>query len=186
MDVIFQSFTLVALSEMGDKTQLLALILAVRFKSRISVLAGILVATLLNHGLAATLGGALMQMVSLEWRNWILSALFIGIGLWLLKPDQEDDSTQQVDRGAFLTTLITFFLAEIGDKTQLATVALAAKYQSPLQVTFGTTLGMLFSDGLAVFFGRPLQERIPLKWIRWISAVAFIVTGLAIALGWGF
>jgi putative Ca2+/H+ antiporter (TMEM165/GDT1 family) len=175
MDALLQSFGLVLASEMGDKTQLLALVLVLRFKKPLVIMLGILAATLLNHGLATLLGGWIGSMVSAQTLHIALAAIFFGFALWILIPDKlEDDAAPKSSQtNAFLTTLVLFFLAEMGDKTQLATLALGAKFQMPVAVTAGTTLGMLVADGLAVVFGESLLTVIPMKVIRIISSVLF-------------
>jgi putative Ca2+/H+ antiporter (TMEM165/GDT1 family) len=181
-EIILNSFGLVALAEMGDKTQLLAFILAARFKKPWPILAGIFVATVLNHGLASWVGLLVADFVSQETLRWILALTFIAFGIWILVPDKEEELQSQKSWGAFLTTLVAFFLAEMGDKTQLATVALAARYQDLLWVSVGTTLGMLFSNGLAVFFGPWVTQKIPFKVIRIVTALLFFVFGVGILL----
>jgi putative Ca2+/H+ antiporter (TMEM165/GDT1 family) len=177
MEAVVSSFLLVAASEMGDKTQLLAFSLASRFRKPWAVMAGILVATLANHALASSLGSWLSTHVPHRVMAAVLAATFIGFGLWTLKPDTLEESGKPPRFGAFLTTVVLFFLAEMGDKTQLATVALAARYQDPLMVTAGTTLGMLFSDGLAVLLGEKLAGKVQMKWLRWIAASLFFIFG---------
>ena len=177
MEAVVSSFLLVAASEMGDKTQLLAFSLASRFRKPWAVMAGILVATLANHALASSLGSWLSTHVPHRVMAAVLAATFIGFGLWTLKPDTLEESGKPPRFGAFLTTVVLFFLAEMGDKTQLATVALAARYQDPLMVTTGTTLGMLFSDGLAVMLGEKLAGKVQMKWLRWIAASLFFIFG---------
>lgn len=177
MEAVVSSFLLVAASEMGDKTQLLAFSLASRFRKPWAVMGGILVATLANHALASSLGTWVSTHVPARVMAAILAATFIGFGLWTLKPDTLEESGKPPRFGAFLTTVLLFFLAEMGDKTQLATVAMAARYQSVLQVTAGTTLGMLFSDGLAVFLGEKLATKVQMKWLRWIAASLFFLFG---------
>jgi putative Ca2+/H+ antiporter (TMEM165/GDT1 family) len=179
---ILVSFGLVAVSEMGDKTQLLAFALATRFKKPWPILLGILCATVLNHALAAFGGSWVSNHVPANVLRWILGGLFIGFGVWILVPDKDNDRQSQNRFGAFLTTLVTFFLAEMGDKTQLATVALAARFQSIFFVTVGTTLGMLFADGLAVFAGEKVGERFPMIWVRRGASMLFILFGLFILL----
>ncbi len=176
-ETLFSSTTLVAFSETGDKTQLLAFTLAARFRKPWVVLAGILVATLLNHGLAAWAGSLVSAWLSPTILAWILAACFLGFGLWILVPDKDDDSEKQPRFGPFLTTAFLFFLAEMGDKTQFATIALGAKYQSVLWVTAGTTLGMMIADGLAIFLGEKLADKVQAKWIRIVTAVLFIGFG---------
>jgi putative Ca2+/H+ antiporter (TMEM165/GDT1 family) len=183
VEPIFSSFVLVALSEMGDKTQLLAFSLASKYRRPWVVMAGILAATLLNHALASTAGTWVSAQVPPRVMSAILAATFIAFGLWTLRPDTLDGDGRPDRFGPFVTTTVLFFLAEMGDKTQLATVALAARYKDIVLVTAGTTLGMLASDGLAVFVGEKLAERIQLRWLRWAAATGFFVFG-AISL-WG-
>jgi Ca2+/H+ antiporter, TMEM165/GDT1 family len=177
MEAVVSSFLLVAASEMGDKTQLLAFSLASRFRKPWTVMAGILVATLANHALASSVGSWISTHVPDRVMAAVLAATFIGFALWTLKPDTLEESGKPPRFGAFLTTTILFFLAEMGDKTQLATVAVAARYESVLRVTIGTTLGMLFSDGLAVFLGDKLAGRVQMKWLRWFAAGLFFLFG---------
>lgn len=184
METIFQSFILVFISEMGDKTQLLALVLAARFKKPLPIMMGILVATVFNHGLASYIGNYLNHFIDPLWMKWILSATFVGFGLWMLIPDKDEGLNQNYKWGPFLTTTVAFFFAEMGDKTQLATVALSAKFMSVVLVTFGTTLGMLVADGLAVYFGHHLTEKISMKWIHRIASGAFILFGIALFFGY--
>lgn len=183
MDAIFNSFLLVFISEMGDKTQLLALVLAAKFRKPIPIILGILVATLLNHSLASYLGLFVTKYISPEKLKWILSATFIGFGLWILIPDKDEGFKENHRWGPFLTTVVAFFFAEMGDKTQLATVALGAKYISAFMVTLGTTLGMLGADGLAVFFGHKFTERIPMVFVHRIASALFILFGIGIFFG---
>jgi putative Ca2+/H+ antiporter (TMEM165/GDT1 family) len=188
LDAFFQSFLLVALSEMGDKTQLLAFVLASRFRKPWVVLAGIFVATLLNHALATALGGVVASYVSPLALRYILAATFAAFGLWILVPDALDENeaaggAKVSSRGAFLTTVVAFFLAEMGDKTQLATVALGARYNSPVWVTLGTTAGMMLTNGLAVAFGERLTRRVSFALLRKIACGLFLVFAAAIALG---
>lgn len=182
MEAIFNSFLLVAATEMGDKTQLLAFVLASRFKNPVAVLAGIFVATVLNHLLAAFFGQWIATQISAQMLKWILAATFFAFAAWILIPDKDEEGPKDSKFGAFLTTVVTFFLAEMGDKTQLSTVALAANYSSVLLVTIGTTLGMMFSDGLAVLFGEKLTQKISMKWIRYFSATLFFGFGFFILL----
>lgn len=184
MEIILKSFLLVAATEMGDKTQLLAFILASRFKKPWTILSGILVATILNHTLASSLGTWVSQIIPALYLKWILALSFFAFAAWILVPDKEDENKKEGRFGAFLTTLVAFFLAEMGDKTQLSTVALAAKYQSILLVTMGTTLGMMFADGLAVFFGDKITKIIPMKWVRIFASLLFVVFGLGIIVGY--
>ncbi|MCP3098397.1 TMEM165/GDT1 family protein [Myxococcus sp. K15C18031901] len=163
---------------MGDKTQLLAFSLASRFRRPWVVITGILIATLANHALAATLGTWVSSHVSPRVMAGILAVLFIGFGLWTLKPDTLDETQNTGRFGALLTTIVLFFLAEMGDKTQFATVALAARYQSISLVTFGTTFGMLAANGPAVFLGDKLANKVQMKWVRWFAASLFFIFGL--------
>lgn len=183
MEALINSFLLVFVSEMGDKTQLLALVLAAKFKKPVPILFGILVATLLNHALASYLGSYITGYVSPEVLKWALAATFVGFGLWMLIPDKDEGLNDKYNWGPFLTTTVTFFLAEMGDKTQLATVALGANYAAPLFVTLGTTLGMMGADGLAVFFGHRFTEKIPMKLVHRIASAIFILFGIAILFG---
>jgi putative Ca2+/H+ antiporter (TMEM165/GDT1 family) len=183
MDALLKSWLLVAASEMGDKTQLLALVLAVRYKRPWIIMAGILCATLLNHGLASWVGGYVSTWFSETTLKYTLAAIFGAFALWILVPDKDEGGPSNDRYGAFVTTLITFFLAEMGDKTQLATVALGARYNAPFWVTVGTTMGMLTADGLAVAFGEKLTEKIPMNKIRIGSAVLFAMFGVGILLG---
>lgn len=171
------SFLLVAASEMGDKTQLLAFSLAAKYRKPWLVMAGILTATILNHTLAAGVGDWISEHVPARGMAAILAATFIAFGLWTLRPDTLEESDGNERFGPYLTTTALFFLAEMGDKTQLATVALAARYQSITLVTMGTTLGMLASDGLAVALGEKLAGRARMKWVRLAAATLFFAFG---------
>jgi putative Ca2+/H+ antiporter (TMEM165/GDT1 family) len=162
---------------MGDKTQLLAFSLATRYRRPWVVMAGILTATILNHALAAGAGSWVSAHVPPRAMAAALGATFIGFGLWTLKPDTLDEDARTDKFGPYVTTTVLFFLAEMADKTQLATVALAARFQSVLLVTVGTTLGMLASDGLAVFVGERFAQRIPMQWLRRAAATLFFVFG---------
>lgn len=179
MESVLGSFLLVAVSEMGDKTQLLSFALAARFRSPWKVMAGIAVATLLNHGLASTLGQWIASRVPPAAMALALGVSFVGFGLWTLKPDTLEESASTGRFGPFLTTAFLFFLAEMGDKTQLATVALAARYRSAALVTCGTTLGMLFTDGLAVLLGERIAGQVQMKWVRYGAASLFFAFGAA-------
>jgi len=180
MEALLISTGVVALAEIGDKTQLLAFILAARFKKPLPIVAGILVATLGNHGLAGALGAWITSVVSPEILRWVLGLSFIGMAVWTLIPDKiEDEETRAAQRlGVFGATLITFFLAEMGDKTQLATVALAAHYGAPVVVVIGTTLGMLIADVPAVLVGNRFAAKIPLKIVHSIAAAIFAAMGV--------
>ena len=187
MESLLVSTGVVALAEIGDKTQLLAFLLAARFKKPVPIILGILVATILNHGLAGAVGAWITHAISPEILRWVLGASFIGMAIWTLIPDEiEDDETQVAKRfGVFGATLITFFLAEMGDKTQIATVAMAAHYADPLLVVFGTTLGMLIADVPAVFVGDKLANKIPMRLVHSIAAAVFAALGIATLLGAG-
>lgn len=178
MHVILSALVLVALSEMGDKTQLLAFALAARFRRPWPVMAGILVATICNHALAAAVGGWVAAQVSPRLLAGVLGVTFLAFGVWTLRPDTLEASATPSRYGPFLTTTCLFFLAEMGDKTQLATVALAAQWHQVFLVTVGTTLGMLLADGLAVLVGERLAMQVSMGWIRRIAAGLFGLCGL--------
>ena len=180
MEALYISIGVVALAEMGDKTQLLAFILAARFKKPVPIILGILCATLVNHGLAGALGAWITSVISPDTMRWVLGLSFIGMAIWTLIPDKiEEEETQVAQKlGVFGATLVTFFLAEMGDKTQIATVALAAHYAAPLLVVIGTTLGMLIADVPAVFVGNKFAAKIPMKLVHSIAAGIFAVMGL--------
>jgi Ca2+/H+ antiporter, TMEM165/GDT1 family len=176
----------VALAEIGDKTQLLALVLAARFRAPLPVILGILTATLLNHFAAGWVGTLLASHINPNVMRWALAISFFATAAWMFIPDKEPDPTERPARfGAYGTTAISFFLMEIGDKTQLATVALAAKYQLLLPVVAGTTLGMLIADVPAVFLGKAAADRIPVKLMNRVAAVAFVVLGILVLLRGG-
>jgi Ca2+/H+ antiporter, TMEM165/GDT1 family len=177
----------VALAEIGDKTQLLAFILAARFKKPLPIVAGILVATLLNHGLAGALGVWITTSLSPGLLRWVLGASFLAMAVWTMIPDKIEDEEARVAQrfGVFGATFVTFFLAEMGDKTQVATVAMAAHYDTPLLVVAGTTLGMLIADVPAVVVGDKLADRIPMKLVHSIAAAIFTLLGVATLLGAG-
>jgi putative Ca2+/H+ antiporter (TMEM165/GDT1 family) len=180
MESLLISTSVVALAEMGDKTQLLAFILAARFKKPAPIILGILCATLVNHGLAGALGAWITSLLSPDVMRWILGLSFIGMAIWTLIPDKIEEEETQIAKhmGVFGATLVTFFLAEMGDKTQLATIALAAHYATPVPVIAGTTLGMLLADVPAVFVGNKFAEKIPMKLVHRIAAAIFAVMGL--------
>lgn len=182
MDAFITSTFAVALAEMGDKTQLLALLLTLRFSNKPALVAGILVATLINHGLSAWAGSWLGAQLPAGWGEGLIAASFIGLGLWLLIPDSAEDDNHRLDRfGAFLVATVLFFLAEIGDKTQVATLVLAAEFQAPLWVALGTTLGMLLANVPIVYAGDALLRRIPVALTQRIAAALFIAVGLWVA-----
>jgi putative Ca2+/H+ antiporter (TMEM165/GDT1 family) len=179
----------VALAEMGDKTQLLSLMLAARYpKQALAIIGGILIATIANHACAALLGHWLTTFMSPDLLKWILGLSFLGIGLWLLVPDHIDDAagSKVADRAfqVFILTVGLFFLAEMGDKTQIATIALGAKYSDVFSVTVGTTLGMMLANAPAVWIGQKFTKRMPIKWVHAVAAVTFIAIGIA-TLIWG-
>jgi putative Ca2+/H+ antiporter (TMEM165/GDT1 family) len=179
MESLFISTGVVAVAEIGDKTQLLALILAARYRKPVPIILGILVATLVNHGLAAWLGALAASWVGPDTMRWILSASFIAMAGWCLIPDKAEDAPKAVGKaGAFVATLVAFFLVEIGDKTQIATVALAARFHDLILVTAGTTLGMMLVNVPAVLCGEGIARLAPLKLIRILAAASFAVLGL--------
>jgi putative Ca2+/H+ antiporter (TMEM165/GDT1 family) len=186
MEAFLVSTFAVAVAEIGDKTQLLALILAARYKRPIPIIFGILVATLLNHALAGLLGEWIRAVIDPTMLRWILGASFLLISVWALIPDKVEESGQAQGRyGVFFVTCIAFFIAEIGDKTQIATVALAAKYSSFLLVVTGTTIGMMIANVPAVILGKIASPNFPFKLVRTISAGIFAVLGIAVLLSRG-
>lgn len=186
MDAFLVSLGVVALAEIGDKTQLLAFMLAARFRQPWPVIAGIAVATLLNHGIAGWLGIFLSGFADAHWLRWLIGASFLFFAAWALIPDRldDDESSAAGSAGAFVATVVAFFLVEIGDKTQVATVALAAAYQSLLVVTLGTSLGLLLVNVPAVVLGEGAARRLPMTWIRRAAAVSFAALGTATMVGW--
>ncbi len=187
MEAFFISTGVVALAEIGDKTQLLAFLLAARFKRPLPIILGILVATILNHALAGAVGAWLTRLVQPDMLRWILGVSFIAMAVWTLIPDKiEDDEAQVASKlGVFGATLVTFFLAEMGDKTQIATVAMAARYPEPVMVVLGTTLGMMLANVPAVFAGDKLAARIPMRLVHGLAAALFAALGVATLLGAG-
>ena len=185
MDVFLISTGIVALAEMGDKTQLLSLVLAARFRKPWPIVWGILVATLANHALAGGLGTWVTHFMGPTVLRWVLGVSFLAMAAWMLVPDKLDDDEADVAPkfGVFGTTVIAFFLAEMGDKTQIATVMLAAEYQSWLWVVAGTTLGMMLANAPVVWFGERITRLVPLTWVHRISAAVFVVLGLLALLG---
>jgi putative Ca2+/H+ antiporter (TMEM165/GDT1 family) len=179
MEAIFTSTAVVALAEIGDKTQLLAILLATRFNRPVPIILGILVATLANHALAALLGSQAAAFLDGPLFRYAIGASFVAMAAWTLVPDTLDDDEAPKPRfGAFLTTLVAFFLVEMGDKTQVATIALGARYHSVLAVTAGTTLGMMIANVPAIFLGRELLKRVDLATVRRIAAALFLAIGL--------
>jgi len=185
MEAFLISAGLVAIAEIGDKTQLLAMILATRYRRPVPIILGILVATLANHALAAWLGAAVASWLGPQTMRWILGGLFLAMAAWCLIPDKADEGPKAVgNAGAFLATAAAFFLVEIGDKTQIATIALAARFQNLLLVTAGTTVGMMIANVPAVLFGDVLARAIPLTVVRAAAAGSFVVLGVLV-LVWG-
>ncbi len=184
MESFLVSTGVVAIAEIGDKTQLLALLLSARFRKPLPIILGILAATVANHALAALAGMALAQWLQGDVFQWVLGVSFIVMGLWALKPDTLEDNERQRITGAsaFLVTLVAFFFVEIGDKTQVATMALAAKYQSVIWVTAGTTLGMMLANVPVVLVGEAAASRLPLKAIRITAACIFLALGIMVLL----
>jgi Ca2+/H+ antiporter, TMEM165/GDT1 family len=175
----------VALAEIGDKTQLLALVLAARFRKPVPIILGTLAATLLNHALAGAAGRFVANVIGPVAMRWILGISFIAMAMWTLIPDRLDEQEQEKPArfGPFLTTLIAFFVLEMGDKTQIATVALAAKYASLVAVVSGTTLGMMIANVPVVLLGHGMAKRLPLRVVHGIAAAIFLVMGLVVLLG---
>ena len=185
MESLLVSTGVVALAEIGDKTQLLAFLLAARFKKPVPIVLGILAATLINHGLAGALGAWITSAVSPEIMRWALGLSFLGMAVWTLIPDKiEADEADVAKRlGVFGATFVTFFIAEMGDKTQIATVALAAHYAAPLLVIAGTTLGMMIADVPAVLVGNKFAQKFPMKLVHGIAAAIFALMGVLTLVG---
>ena len=185
MEAFLISTGIVALAEMGDKTQLLSLVLAARFRKPWPIVWGILVATLANHALAGGLGAWVTQFMGPTALRWVLGVSFLAMAAWMLVPDKLDDDDADVKPkfGVFGTTVIAFFLAEMGDKTQIATVMLAAEYQTWFWVVAGTTLGMMLANAPVVWFGERITRLVPLTWVHRISASVFVVLGLLVLFG---
>ncbi|WP_321396204.1 TMEM165/GDT1 family protein [Emcibacter sp.] len=179
MDPFLTSTLTVALAEIGDKTQLLSLFLATRYRNKMAIIMGILVATLINHGISAWAGNWAVGYVPEDISRWIVGGSFILLAFWLLIPDKDGDGDGKFDKyGAFVASLVLFFLAEIGDKTQVATVVLGAQYDSVLIVTLGTTLGMLIANVPVVYMGEALMRRLPMKAAHIAAAILFAVVGM--------
>ena len=186
MESFLVSTGVVALAEIGDKTQLLALVLAARFRKPWPIVAGILVATLANHALAGAAGAWVTSLVSRDTLRWILGASFIAMGAWALIPDKLDNAESGTARlGVFGATLLAFFFVEMGDKTQLATIALAAQYNAFIGVVAGTTLGMMLANVPAVLVGERLTKRLPVRAMQLCAASIFAALGFATLLGAG-
>jgi putative Ca2+/H+ antiporter (TMEM165/GDT1 family) len=178
MEALLVSTALVALAEMGDKTQLLSFVLAAKLKRPWPIIAGIFAATLANHFLAGWVGAWLATLVAPTTLKWIVAISFFVFGAWALVPDKLDGEREYSGRSAFMTTLVAFFFVEMGDKTQLATVALAARFDSLLAVVMGTTLGMLVANAPAVWLGETLAHRVNMTWMRRIAALLFVLLGV--------
>jgi Ca2+/H+ antiporter, TMEM165/GDT1 family len=187
LEVFLLSTGIVALAEMGDKTQLLSLVLAARYRKPWPIVAGIFVATLLNHALAGAVGAWIMATVGDDLMRWILGISFIAMGMWMLVPDKldEDDTAVVKQWGVFVATTWAFFLAEMGDKTQIATVALGAQYTPLMAVVAGTTLGMMLANAPVVFFGEAITRRVPIRLVHLLAAAIFGVMGVLVLLGLG-
>ena len=188
MESFIFSAGVVALAEIGDKTQLLAFLLAARFKTPLPIILGILAATLVNHGLAGVLGASVAANIDPEILRWLLGGSFIAMSIWTLAPDkiEEDETIMAQHLGVFGATAVTFFLTEMGDKTQIATVVMAARYPEPIMVVIGTTTGMLISDVPAVFAGNKLADKIPVRMVHAIAALIFLASGVATLSGVGY
>jgi putative Ca2+/H+ antiporter (TMEM165/GDT1 family) len=186
MEAFLVSTGIVALAEIGDKTQLLAFILAARFRKPVPIVLGILAATLVNHGLAGALGAFITSLVAPATMRWILGASFLAMAAWTLVPDKFDEDEAKLARfGVFGTTVVAFFFAEMGDKTQVATVALAAQYTSLIAVVAGTTFGMMIANVPAVILGDRIAHRLPVKLVHRVAAAIFAVLGVATLFGAG-
>jgi Ca2+/H+ antiporter, TMEM165/GDT1 family len=188
VEALLVSAGIVAISEIGDKTQLLALVLAARFRRPWPIIAGILIATLANHAGAALLGSMIQRIVPASGLRWVLALSFFAVALWALKPDELGDGDELPRGSAFGVlgvTAVAFFLAEMGDKTQVATVMLAARFDAVLSVTIGTTLGMLLANVPVVFLGDKVLKFVPLPWVRRIAAALFALLGALVLLGVG-
>lgn len=179
MDAFLTSTLIVALAEIGDKTQLLAILLAARFHRPLPIILGILVATLANHFGAALLGATIAAILAAAWFHYLVAAGFLAMAVWTLIPDRIDDLDERPARfGAFLTTTIAFFLVEMGDKTQIATIALGAQFATVAPVTLGTTLGMMIANVPAVLLGQQIVRSVPLRTVRFVAALMFALLGL--------
>ncbi len=180
LEAFFVSTGIVALGEMGDKTQLLAVVLAATFRRPWPIVAGIFVATLANHALAGAVGGWVAYMLGPDVLRWVIGLSFLAMAVWVMIPDKLDDEDASGMRrwGVFGTTVIAFFLAEMGDKTQIATVALAARYPDVIQVVLGTTLGMMLANVPAVFLGDKIAAKVSMKWVHGLAALIFLVLGV--------
>lgn len=185
MEAFLVSTGVVALAEIGDKTQLLSLVLAARFRKPWPIVAGIFVATVLNHAGAAAIGQWLTSLAGADVMRWVLGISFLAMAAWMLIPDKLDDDVNTQPRyGVFLTTVAAFFLAEMGDKTQIATVALAAQYTALFAVVVGTTLGMMLANAPVVFLGDKLMQRVPVRVVHGVAAAIFALLGVIALIGW--
>lgn len=179
MEALLVSVGVVALAEIGDKTQLLALLLATRFRKPAPIVLGIFVATLANHAFASAVGNWLVSVIGADAMRWILGISFLAMAAWALIPDPAPDEASTAPRyGVFVTTVIAFFLVEMGDKTQIATIALAAQFHSIVWVVIGTTLGMMLANVPVVYLGDALIKRVPLQWVRIVAALTFAALGV--------
>jgi len=186
MDAFLVSTGIVGLAEIGDKTQLLAFLLAARFRRPLPIVLGMFVATVANHAFAAAVGALVSELLGPGTMRWVLGLSFLAMAAWIMIPDEIDAEEAQLAKyGVFLTTLIAFFVAEMGDKTQVATVALAARYESMAAIVAGTTFGMMLANVPAVYFGERIANRVPLKLVHGIAALIFAVLGIATLLGMG-
>ncbi len=186
MEAFFVSTGIVALAEIGDKTQLLAFLLAAKFRKPIPIIAGILLATIANHAFAGALGAWITSLLTPETMRWALGLSFLGMAAWMLIPDKfEEGDARLAKYGAFGTTLIAFFLAEMGDKTQVATVALAAQYHAFFSVVAGTTVGMMIANIPAVLLGDRIADKMPVRAVHAVAAGIFAILGMATLLGAG-
>ncbi|MDZ4202694.1 MAG: TMEM165/GDT1 family protein [Gallionella sp.] len=186
MEAFLVSTGIVALAEIGDKTQLLAFILAAKFRKPVPIILGILAATLANHAMASALGAWITTLMGPEMLRWVLGVSFIAMAVWTLIPDKlDEDDAKLAQFGVFGTTLVAFFLAEMGDKTQIATVALAAQYDSIVYVVAGTTLGMMIANVPAVLLGDGIAQRMPVRLVHAVAAAIFAILGIATLLGAG-
>jgi putative Ca2+/H+ antiporter (TMEM165/GDT1 family) len=186
MEAFFVSTGIVTLAEIGDKTQLLAFVLAAKFRRPLPIVAAIFVATIANHAFAAAIGSWITGLIGPDILRWVLGVSFLAMAAWTMVPDKIDEDDVPLARyGVFLTTLIAFFAAEMGDKTQIATVALAARYHSLVAVVCGTTLGMMLANVPAVYLGDRIAGRVSLKLVHGIAAAVFAALGVATLLGAG-
>lgn len=186
MDAFLVSAGIVALAEIGDKTQLLAFLLAAKFRRPLPIVLGILVATIVNHACAAAVGAWVAAAIGPNVMRWVLGVSFLAMAAWIMVPDKlDEDDTDLAKYGVFLTTVIAFFLAEMGDKTQIATIALAARYESMFAVVAGTTFGMMLANVPAVLFGERIARAVPLRLVHGIAAAIFAVLGIGTLLGAG-